>query len=175
MAVAYPDIFRWNNFKQSPETRVIKTDEPKKVSSSDRSIREMSNLVFKEARVRGEQFVRDAARLMIKTPPRFVYRSIVEKCLWKQRERAIVNGKMTLYSFVQFGSLPVKFVLELVVWSLPSWKKNEELQNASIHWTQDIDVRRAKLEALKEEGLKHATQEPEYLAYEQWIRQLTPL
>jgi len=180
MSVPYSDTYRWGNFKKAPEGVKVEKHSPVKVlkaSSADLVIQNMATQIFKEFPARCEQFVRDAARLLLKTPVRCIYRPIVEGCIWRQRERTIINGKLTFYSFVQLASIPGNFLAFLMAFGTPpfAWEKEELLQDLDASWTQDIDERRAKLEALKEEGLKHAAEETEFLAYENWIRKIDVL
>lgn len=175
MSVPYPDTYSWGNYKKPPEMVTVEKTSPVQVvkaGSVDLVIQDVSKQIFKELPARGEQFVRDAARLVLKTPVRCIYRPILERCIWRQRERAVINGKMTIYSFVQLASIPGKLLAFLLALTPPfSGKKIALIQDLSASWTQDIDERRSKLEALKEEGLKHATEEAEFLAYETWIRE----
>ena len=177
MSVPYSDAYSWGNFKKPPEVVKVEKNSPGnvlKASPADLAIQDIATQIFKELPARCEQFVRDAARLILKTPVRCIYRPIVEGCIWRQRERAIINGKLTFYSLVQLGSIPGNFLASLIAFVSPpyAWEKVVLVQDLNASWTQDIDERRAKLEALKEEGLKHATEEAEFLAYESWIRQI---
>lgn len=177
MSVPYSDSYSWGNFKKTSEAVKVEKNplaNVSKASPADLAIQDVAVQIFKEFPARCEQFVRDAARLIIKTPIRCIYRPIVEGCIWRQRERAIINGKLTFYSFVQLGSIPGKFLASLIAFLNPpfAWKKVELVQDLHANLNQDIDERRAKLEALKEEGLKHAGEEAEFLAYESWIRQI---
>lgn len=183
MSIPYSTNLSWNNFNTHPNWFVAQKDqaiekesELTKESQAKRALSDISNQVFKQPIKRGIQFLRDAARLILKTPIRCIYRPIVEKCLWRQVERTAINGKLAFYSFVQLASVPFKFLVALIALSISpfSGRKAKWLQDKSEDWTQNIDGRMSKLEALKEEGLENSTTHTEFLAYKKWIQQINP-
>lgn len=132
--------------------------------------------MFKQSLVRSVQFVRDAARLVLKTPPRLIATLFEQIEVERQVERSRINAALTGYTLVQMISVPAKVLAALSALAVSpfSAKKARWIQDISANWTKSIDGQRSKLEALKEEGLKHATRMEEYAAYKQWVKKINP-
>lgn len=184
MAVPYSAELSWNNYLANPNwytTQQASTVVDQMVVTSGaqakRALWEIVELVFKQTLKRGLQLLQDSVRLFIKTPARWFYRPFIEKCCWVQYEKTKVNAKLTSYSFVQLASVAPKFIVALaaLVVTPLSGKKAKWLQDKSEEWTKNIDGRRSKLEAIKEEGLDNTSKArnyEEFIKYKEWIRNI---
>jgi hypothetical protein len=131
---------------------------------------------------RGEQYIRDVLRLVLKVWIRSIWTPVVLPKHWKQRERAKINVKLACYSFAQLGSVPVKFLVALaaLATSAISADKAKLLLDKSEGWTTYLDGRASQLEALKEEGLGRRYPEgaprtrKEYEDYKEWLYKIDP-
>lgn len=178
MSIPYSENLSWSNFNDDRYWYLTLADqsaENKQEYQGKRAMDDICDQVVNQLANRAEQFLRDAARLIIKTPFRCIYKPIVEKCIWRQYERTGINGKLALYSFVQLISVPAKFMVALTAISISSLSERTAkwLLDKSENWTKHIDGRGSKLEALKEEGLKNAQSKKAFYAYKRWIEQIS--
>lgn len=173
MAIPYHDNLQWGKHL---EALTWHSELPADGSQVRRAANDLFAQTVKQPVVRSVQFVRDAARVVLKVPIRSLYTPIILPKNWKQRERATINVKLAGYSFVQLLSVPAKFLVALTALALSalSAKGAEYLLGKSQRWTTHLDGRAAQLEALKEEGRKHASTREEYEVYRTWLYGIDP-
>lgn len=180
MSIPYNENLKWGTNVSNPDwhTAVEATTAPSADSSSvaKRAGAEALTLIFKESVVRGIQFIRDGARLVLKVPIRSVWKPIILSKNWSEFERSKINVKLTGYSLVQLISVPVKSVIALAALVVSVVSKNGAnwLLNKSESWTAHLDGRASQLEALKEEGAKKAPDRKEYNEYKDWLYSIDP-
>ncbi len=177
MAIPYNPLLSVEVYKtgQNPfdnVTNEVKNDE----SQVTRALSEIFNQIVKQPVVRGIQFVRDAARLVLKVPVRAIVKPIFQEKNWQELERAKVNAKLTGYSFVQFVSVPAKFAVALTALTMTafSYQKAKKLLDYSEGWRLHLDGRAAQLEALKEQGAKKIPNKGEFQKYRAWLYTFDP-
>jgi hypothetical protein len=172
MSIPYNINLSWKNYIDNPNWDSPNWDSPNwalaetvasETCPAKRAINELFVKTFRQFFVRGEQFIRDTIRLVVKVPFRSLCTPIFLPKNWKERQRASINVKLAGYSFVQLLFVPVKFAVALValVSSGISHKTANELLNKSDDWTADLDGRASQLEALKEEGRVNAKDKEE--------------
>jgi hypothetical protein len=156
---------------QSVQVSPLKND-----SQVKRAADELLSHTFKQPLVRSVQFIRDAARLVLKVPIRAIAMPIFLEKNWRERERAAVNAKLTGYAFVQLVSIPAKFMVTLVVLATVTFSQESAkgLLDISEGWTTHLDGRASQLEALKEEGAKKAQSRDEFNHYRSWLYRIDP-
>lgn len=181
MSIPYNDNLQWSTYisnsnwhKNSLETSIAPL--PDYNSLSQRAATEVLAQTPKEAVVRGIQFIRDSARLVLKVPIRSIWTPIILPKNWRELERTKINVKLTGYSLIQFTSVPVKSVTALaaLVVSVVSKDGANWLLNQIENWTAHLDGRASQLEALKEVGAKRAPERNQYDAYKQWLYTIDP-
>ena len=148
----------------------------KNENQAKRAAGELFSHATKQPIVRFVQLIRDTARLVLKVPFRAIATPIFLKKNWEERQRALVNAKLTGYAFVQLASVPAKFMVALIALatSALSQKGANWLLDQSEGWTAHLDGRTSQLEALKEEGAKKAKDRNEFDAYRTWLYSIDP-
>lgn len=179
MAIAYNDNLQWSTYTSNSnwhETPFEATDSLDSGSVAKRAAAEVLTQTFRQSVVRGIQFIRDGARLVLKVPIRSVWTPIILPKNWRELERTKINVKLTGCSLVNLISVPVKSVTALAALVVSVVSKNEAnwLLNKSEGWTAHLDGRASRLEALKEVGAKRAPDREEYGAYKQWLYAIDP-
>lgn len=179
MAIPFNDKLLWNNYCANPDWHTSKSESASEADRHNqvrRVVNELSAQIFKQSFVRGVQFVRDAARLVLKVPIRSIWTPIILPKNWKELERSKINTKLTGYSFVQLLSVPVKVLVALAALATVavSQKKAQCLLDKSESWTAYLDGRASQLEALKEVGAKGASNRKEYDLYRHWLYTINP-
>lgn len=181
MSIPYSDNLQWSTYTSHPnwhQTSFEAITAPSVDSNSiaKRAATEILAQIFKESVIRGIQFIRDGARLVLKVPIRSVWTPIILSKNWKEFERTKINVKLTGYSLVQLISVPFKSVTALaaLIVSVVSKNKANWLLHKSESWTTHLDGRASQLEALKEVGGKEASDRNQYDAYKQWLYQIDP-
>lgn len=141
-----------------------------------RAVGELFANGFKQPVMRSVQFIRDAARLMLKVPIRAIAKPIFLKKNWQERERATVNAKLTGYAFVQLASVPAKFIIALIALATSAFSQERSKWHldTSEEWTAYLDGRASQSEALKEEGAKKAQSRHEFDQYRTWLYNIDP-
>lgn len=177
MAIPYCEFLSWNCYLNHPD---LPKNIPLPASTNEnlvrRAIHEVSIRTIQQIYVRGIQFVRDGARLVLKVPLRAMKAPIFLEKNWKERERAKINVKLTGYSFVQLLFVPVKFLVALtaIVTLAISLKHARGILDASDDYTSYLDGRASQLEALKEVGRVNAKNREEYEKYKTWLYTINP-
>ena len=145
-------------------------------NETERAVDELFTHTFEQPVVRGIQFIRDTARLVLKVPIRAIATPIFLEKNWRERERAIVNAKLTGYSFVQLASVPVKFTVVLIALatSAISQDRAKYFLDKNEEWTAYLDGCASQLEALKEEGAKQKLSRLEFDRYKNWLSEIDP-
>ena len=181
MSIPYNDNLKWSTytFNSYWHENPIETTTAPSVDSDNmakRAATEILTQIFKGSVVRGIQFIRDGARLVLKVPIRSVWTPIILPKNWRELERAKINVKLTGYSLVQLISVPVKSVIALaaLVVSIVSKNGANWLLNKSESWTTHLDGRASQLEALKEVGAKRAPDRVQYDSYKKWLYDIDP-
>lgn len=181
MSIPYSVNLSWNFYKANTERHkeeplAVQNPSEEVVNQTKRAVNEAFVKTFKQAGVRGVQFIRDGARLVLKVPIRSILTPIILPKNWKERERAKVNVKLTAYSFIQLFSVPVKFFVALTALAISafSYKKAQWLLDKSETYTSRLDGRASQLEALKEEGRVNASDREEYNLYRIWLYNIDP-
>lgn len=181
MSIPFNDNLLWKTYCTNPDR--YKSQQISLPSSSidgesqaKRAGEELLTQVFQQSVVRGIQFIRDAARLVLKVPIRSIWTPIILEKNWKQLERAKINTKLTGYALLQLVSVPVKLIVALaaLVTSAVSQNRAKWLLDSTEEWTTFLDGRASQLEALKEEGGKNALTREEYNAYKNWLYSIDP-
>lgn len=172
MCIPYNDQLSWASYKSSFGQATSEPDLP----SAPPIVDELCAQAFKQPFTRCIQFIRDAARLVLKVPMRSIWTPIILSKNWKQLERAKINAKLTGYSFVQLVSVPAKFLVALAALATLAFslKKARSMIEKSDGWTAHLDGRASQLEALKEEGLTNAVDREEYNQYKEWVYRIDP-
>lgn len=178
MSIPINDHLLWNNYIQNPKWHEGQStpSSVNKGTAKERAISELSH-ILKQPYKRGEQFIRDFARLVLKVPIRAVLTPVILPKNWKERQRAKINAKLTGYSFVQLVSVPCKFLVALaaILASAMSFERmSSYLIDKSQGWTAHLDGRASQLEALKEEAGKNAKDREEYDQYKTWLYSIDP-
>lgn len=169
MAIPYNNHLSYNNF--------IYNNEWYKDPQNLKPVPQKANPLFiPELFRRSIQFIRDAARLVLKVPVRAVWTPIILKKNWRERERALINVKLTGYSFVHLVSVPIKLVatiasLAVMIFNINAFNSINVYRHS---WTAFLDGRASQLEALKEVGLKKTKTDKEYETYKQWVYSIHP-
>lgn len=173
MAIPFNDNLLWNIYETNPDWH---KEQPATASAIrenpvNRAAKEVFTQVFKQSVARSFQFVRDAARLVLKVPFRSIWTPIILSKNWSELERSKINAKLTGYSFVHMVLVPVKFLVALaaIATAAVSFKKAEWLLDTSESWTSHLDGRASQLEALKEQGAKLAPTKENYNSYKDWL------
>lgn len=181
MSIPYNDNLRWSTYTSNPNwhKNIFETPTERTINFSSvvkRAATEVLEQTFRESVVRGIQFIRDDARLVLKVPIRSVWKPIILPKNWREFERSKINAKLTGYSLVQFVSVPVKSVTALAALVVSTVSNNNAnlLLDKSEDWTAHLDGRASQLEALKEEGAKRAPDRNQYEAYKQWLYDIDP-
>lgn len=181
MSIPYNDKLQWSTYTSDPNWYKNQFEAATAPSVNSRSIAkraatEVLTQLFKQSVVRGIQFIRDGARLVLKVPIRAVWTPIILPKNWRELERTKINVKLTGYSLVQLVSVPVKSVIALAALIVSAVSKNRAkwLLNKSEGWTSHLDGRASQLEALKEVGAKKAPDRNQYDAYKQWLYGVDP-
>jgi hypothetical protein len=181
MSIPYNDHLQWNTYTSDSnwyKSQFEATTAPSVDASSiaKRASTEVLTQIFKESFVRGIQFVRDGARLVLKVPIRSVWTPIILPKNWRELERTKINVKLTGYSLVQLISVPVKSVTALAALVVSAVSKNGAnwLLDKSKSCSAHLDGRASQLEALKEVGAKKAPDRKQYYAYKQWLYTIDP-
>lgn len=179
MSIPHHDNLNWDIYKSNPDWHKSSSGAvPEKLNNSEFKVRRAVDEVFvqgvKQPVVRGVQFIRDALRLVLKVPVRATWTPIVLEKNWKERQRSLINAKLTGYSFVQLVSVPAKFFVAIaaIMTSAISQKGAQSLLDRSDRYTAHLDGRASQLEALKEEGVKKAATRIEYEQYKAWLYQI---
>jgi hypothetical protein len=177
MSIPYNDHLAWSSFRADPNW--YKSQPAPSVDRQDQvkhAVNELYAQTINQPVSRGVQFIRDAARLVLKVPIRSVLTPIFLKKNWKERERAKINAKLTGYSFVQLVSVPAKFVVALTALATSKFSQDRAkwLLDKSEDWTAHLDGRASQLEALKEEGRIHAKNRGEFNNYKKWLYSIDP-
>jgi hypothetical protein len=183
MAIPFNDNLKWENYNSTPDwDKKPLTSEPVVTSiDSNKQVKATLNELFeqtlKQPPIRGVQFIRDGARLVLKVPIRSICTPIVLSKNWKQRERAKINAKLTGYSLIQLISIPIKLIEALIflITLVFSRKKANGLLNKSKYWTANIDGRTSQLEALKTMGKKNTSNKKNYKEYKDWLYNIDPI
>lgn len=182
MSIPYNDNLQWNVYqtnpdwdKQLPVPAPAALDHRRRVQLK-RALTELASQTFKQPIVRGVQFIRDTARLVLKVPIRAIKTPIVLSKNWKERERCKINANLTGYSFVHLVSVPAKFLVALaaILTSAISSKGGQWLLDKSDSYTARLDGRASQLEALKEMGIKNANDRNEFNQYKDWLYKIDP-
>jgi hypothetical protein len=178
MAIPYNDNLQWNTYISDSnwyKNQLEATTAPSVDSGSvaKRAATEALTQIFKKSVVRGIQFIRDGARLVLKVPIRSIWTPIILPKNWRELERTKINVKLTGYSLVQLISVLVTALAALVV-SAVSKNGANWLLNKSEDWAAHLDGRASQLEALKEVGAKKAPDRQHYDAYKQWLYDIDP-
>ena len=178
MSIPYNDNLSLNIYQSNPhwhqDLPVYSSKNEKQTKK--RAADELFAHTFKQPAVRGVQFLRDIARLVLKVPVRAIATPVFLEKNWQERERAIVNTKLTGYAFVQLASMPAKFTVAFIalITSQLSQDKAQWLLDTSEEWTKHLDGRASQLEALKEEGAKKAENRDEFEEYRNWLYSIDP-
>ncbi|GAB4230981.1 MAG: hypothetical protein Tsb0021_09190 [Chlamydiales bacterium] len=180
MSIPFNDHLKWDVYTSNPNWHGSLSAPAPSIDQEDvvrQAVQTLFVQTFKQTGVRGVQFVRDAARLVLKVPIRSALTPIVLPKNWKQRERAKINAKLAGYSFVQLVSVPAKFLVALTALAAAaiSYEKAKWLLDHSEYCTAYLDGRASQLEALKEEGRKYASNKEEYNNYKNWLYSINPL
>jgi hypothetical protein len=173
MSIPYNDALSWNSYQTTPDWY---KNQPAAPPSSEAPVKRAANELFAQPVVRGVQFIRDAARLVLKVPIRALKTPIILEKNWKELERAKVNAKLTGYSFVQLVTAIVKIPVALaaLATAVISPDKATWLLDQSARFTAYLDGRASQLEALKEEGAKREGNREEYNNYKSWLYGIDP-
>ena len=187
MSIPYNDKLSWQSYVNHPNWHLEQKDQQSVSTVSENtllkcSVIEVLSHMTSEPIWRSVQFVRDAARLILKVPARSLYTPVFLEKNWRERERAKVNIKLTAYSFVQLISVPVKFAIALSALTakvlsvaIPRLKQvAQTLLESNKSWTAFLDGRASQLEALKEVGRKGAKNKEEFMNYRQWLYSIEP-
>ncbi|MEX1012078.1 MAG: hypothetical protein WDZ27_00100 [Waddliaceae bacterium] len=178
MSISFNIALSWESYLENRDWQSVSTEKPLNGQNSEarRAANALFEQTFKQLPLRGIQFIRDTARLVLKVPIRSIWTPIVLEKNWKQRERAKINTKLVGYSLVQLLSVPVKFLVALVAIATTavSLNKAKLLLDSSEAWTAYLDGRASQLEALKEVGRKNAKSPIEYNAYKSWLYTINP-
>lgn len=180
MSVPYvSEVIGWNAYLSEVENGFSTNEifvkeaafESTKEGQAKRAVTDVFHQAIYESLKRSVLFVRHGLRTVLKTPIRLI-KATGKETLWWQKERASINAKLALYSFVQMISVPAKFLVALAALAISpfSGRNAEWLQDWSESWTENIDGRMSKLEALKEEGIVNAKTKDEYNAYKKWVQ-----
>lgn len=178
MAIPFNDCLKYDKYldvhSKSFPARAKPADDG--VNQVRRAVHAVFIQTFRHSLQHGEQFLRDAARLVLKVPVRAIREKIWLQENWSELERAKINAKLTAYSLAQLASTPFKTMIALaaLTTTLFSSKKAAALLNASEDCTAYLNGRAAQLEALKEEGRKKAPNKDEYLRYQKWVYEFDP-
>lgn len=169
MSIPFNDNLIWDTYQSNPDWHKDQPDPaPTSLIDRENQIRLTVNEVFRQTISRGVQFIRDAARLVLKVPIRAILTPIVLPKNWKERERAKINAKLTGYSLAQLVSVPVKFIVALTA-LVTSSERVRSLFDKCENFTTHLDGRAAQLEALKEVGRVNASTQDEYNLYKIWL------
>lgn len=181
MSIPHNDNLNWAIYNSNPDWHKSSTGPaPENLNDGEFKVRRAVGELFaqgvKQPVVRGVQFIRDTLRLVLKVPVRAIWTPIVLEKNWKERQRSLINAKLTGYSFVQLVSVPAKFLVAIaaILTSAISQKKAQWLLDKSDGFTAHLDGRASQLEALKEEGIKNAPTRIEYEQYKAWLYQIDP-
>lgn len=177
MSIPYNENLSLNSFRSHPSWHQnAQIPSLKSKNQVSRAVDELLAHAFKQPAVRSIQFIRDAARLVLKVPIRAIAKPIFLEKNWQERERATVNAKLTGYAFVQLASVPAKFMVALIALaaSALSQERAKQLLDTSEEWTIYLDGRTSQLEALKEEGAKKAQSQLEFNIYRIWLYSIDP-
>lgn len=181
MSIPFNDNLLWGTFQTNPNWHVDQpVPAPKPLPEDEnqtyRAVNAVSVQTFKQGCTRSIQFIRDAARLVLKVPIRAVWTPIILPKNWRERERAKINAKLTGYAFVQLAFVPAKFTVALaaLATSALSYEKAQWLLDMNEHKTAYLDGCASQLEALKEVGAKGAANRGEYDRYKAWLYNIEP-
>ncbi len=179
MSIPFNDNLCWDTYHSNPHWHKSMSASAPSIDRENqmkRAVNEVFVQTFKQPLVRSVQFIRDAARLVLKVPIRSIWTPIVLPKNWKQLERAKINTKLTAYSFVQLVSVPAKFLVALaaLATSAISWRGAQWLLDKSVRWTLHLDGRASQLEALKEVGGSNASNRHQYNLYKDWLYTINP-
>lgn len=177
MSIPYNDNLSLSTFYANPNWyQSLPAPSSKNENQTIRAVGELFVHASKQPVVRSVQFIRDAARLVLKVPIRAIVKPIFLEKNWQERERAKVNVKLTGYAFVQLASVPAKFLVALIALGISAFSQEraKRLLDASEEWTAHLDGRASQLEALKEEGAKKAQSRHEFDQYRTWLYNIDP-
>ncbi len=173
MSIPYSDLITYEKFTAGSHGPAVVPTAP---SDQQSQVRRAASEVFRQGThqpvMRSIQFIRDSLRLVLKVPVRsLILTPIFQKKNWAERQRSLINAKLTGYAFVQLVSVPAKFLVAIaaIVTSAVSQKKAQWLLDKSDSYTNFLDGRTSQLEALKEEGAKKATTRREFEDYRTWL------
>lgn len=181
MSIPYNPQLNWSTYcsnpqwhEQLPATHV--KNEVQKENIKQVAINEVFEKTVADPIKDGVQFVRDAARLVLKVPIRSIITPIFLSRNWKEYERAKINAKLTGYSFVQWASCPAKFLVALTALATVqvSAEKTQWLIEMNNEFVAYLDGRASQLEALKEVGRIHSSNQAEYAQYKNWLYSIQP-
>ncbi len=176
MSIPYGDHLQWDKLMSpviaEPPIWAPSSHQSQKVRAKQELTRKAISQIFS----RSVQFIRDAARLVLKVPVRSIWTPIILPKNWKQRERAKINAKLAGYSFVQLVILPAKFAVALVALALckVDSKRAKLWLDESEEVTAYLDGRASQLEALKEEGRVKAQNFADFEKYRTRLYKLDP-
>ncbi len=181
MSIPYSDNLQWSSYTSNSNwyqslNEVTIASSVNSDNTAKRAATEVLTQIFKETVVRGIQFIRDGARLVLKVPIRSIWTPIILKKNWRELERTKINVKLTGYSFIQFISVPVKTVTALAALVVSAVSRNGAnwLLNKNEGCTAYLDGKASQLEALKEVGAKKAPDRNQYDAYKKWLYEIDP-
>lgn len=181
MSIPHNDNLKWAVYASTPDWHKSSTETaPENLTEVEFKVQRAVNELFaqglKQPVVRGIQFIRDTLRLVLKVPFRATLTPIWLEKNWKERQRSLINAKLTGYAFVQLLSVPAKFLVAIaaILTSAISQKNAQWLLDQSDSYTAHLDGRASQLEALKEEGIKNAPTRIEYKQYKTWLYQIDP-
>ena len=181
MSIPFNNNLLWNIYSKTPDWHKNKSIEiSTPLELFDNKVSYAAKEVFiktpKQFVSRGIQFIRDAARLILKEPFRSIWTPVVLPKNWGQRERVAINGKLAGYAFIQLVFVPVKFLVALTAIALSaiSCNRAKSFLDKSESWTQDLDGRSSRLEALKEVGVKKINNQSDYIKYKNWLYNIDP-
>lgn len=177
MSIPFNSQLGWDNYLSNPNWHQNLL-EPElaplsgRKSQMVRAVNEIFVQTLKQGFVRSIQFIRDAARLVLKVPIRLIRLPHT----WQELERAKINAKLPGYSLAQVGLVPVKFCVSIVALAtlVISLEKGKWLLDKSEQWTAHLDGCASRLEALKEEGRPNAESQEQYGLYKQWLYSIDP-
>jgi hypothetical protein len=138
-------------------------------TASERTPSFKTESAIRQIFIRGEQCIRDAARMVLKEPIRCVWTPIVLPKNWKRREHLKINAQLAAISFTQLVAVSVKPVVVLIDYVFQK-SISEKIESCTTY----LDGRAAQLEALKEEGCSKANTWEEYQNYQKWLFQIDP-
>lgn len=178
MAIPFNHNLNLNHYHSTPDWHKGKAIP--QIEHGNLTQRAANNLYIQtiaEPVARSVQFLRDSARLLLKVPVRAIWTPVVLQKNWAERERAVINTKLTGYSFIQLTSTPLKVLTACI--ALATSKvfscQAKRLLDTSDSWISYLDGSASRLEALKEEGCKKIKNREEYESYKNWIYGIDPM